>query len=128
MGFPVCARFAHPDGGWPGEGARAAEVLTPGGVYTIRELIVGSSSSRMTFDEVPGEFNSVLFEPAYAEWDEEFPATWAGGHALIIESGDSRISARCQCAAPLGSGAPDTSLDEFSHRWERHVMTREHQP
>jgi hypothetical protein len=125
MGFPICARFAHPDAGWPGEGKQAASVLTVGEVYTIRELVVGSSSSYLTFTEVPGQFNSTLFEPAYAEWDEEFPATWTGGHALIVEFGDEQILARCQCGRELGVGNPATPLDHFGEAWEHHVMTRE---
>ena len=56
--------------------------------------------------------------------DEDFPATWAGGHALLIEFGDEELIARCQCGAPLGYGTPATSLDSFGDAWERHVMTR----
>jgi hypothetical protein len=124
MGFPICARFAHPDAGWPGEGRQAASALTVGEVYTVRELVVGSSSSYLTLTEVPGQFNTTLFEPAYAEWDEEFPATWAGGHALIIEFGDEELTARCQCGESLGTATPAASLDEFAGPWEHHVVTR----
>lgn len=55
---------------------------------------------------------------------EEFPATWTGGHALVIEFGDEELTARCQCGKPLGTGTPATSLDDFGLPWERHVMTR----
>lgn len=51
--------------------------------------------------------------------DEEFPATWEGGHALVIEFGDEQLLARCQCGTPLGDGRPGTPLDT----WERHVMS-----
>jgi hypothetical protein len=54
--------------------------------------------------------------------DADFPATWHGGHALIIEFGDEELFARCQCGADLGGGTPGKSLDDFSLPWERHVM------
>jgi len=53
---------------------------------------------------------------------EEFPATWAGGHALVIEFGDEELLARCQCMVPLGIGTPATPLDAFAGPWEKHVM------
>jgi len=56
--------------------------------------------------------------------DPEFPATWAGGHALVVEFGDEELIARCQCGVLLGERAPSTPLDEFGQRWERHVMER----
>lgn len=59
-----------------------------------------------------------------AEPDAEFPATWAGGHALIIEFGDEELLSRCQCGERLGSGTPATCLDVFGEAWERHVMSR----
>lgn len=54
--------------------------------------------------------------------DEEFPATWAGGHALVIEFGDEEIIGRCQCGDPFGTGTPATPLDVFAGPWEKHVM------
>jgi hypothetical protein len=53
----------------------------------------------------------------------EFPATWAGGHALVIEFGDEELTARCQCGHQLGSGTPATSLESFAQPWEAHAMT-----
>lgn len=53
---------------------------------------------------------------------EEFPATWDGGHALIIEFGDEEFAAHCQCGAWADGGTPVTSLDEFRLTWERHVQ------
>lgn len=53
----------------------------------------------------------------------EFPATWEGGHALIIEFGDEELTARCQCGVPLGTGTPATSLETFARPWETHAMT-----
>jgi len=56
--------------------------------------------------------------------DEEFPATWHGGHALVIEFGDEEMLARCQCGERFGAVPPSGSMDDFGTRWERHVMTR----
>ena len=58
-----------------------------------------------------------------AEADDHFPATWAGGHALIVEFGDEEMTARCQCGVPLGTGTPATSLETFAQPWETHAMT-----
>lgn len=55
---------------------------------------------------------------------EEFPATWTGGHALIIEFGDEELYAHCQCGTLFGTGNPATPLDEFARPWERHVASR----
>lgn len=54
--------------------------------------------------------------------DPEFPATWTGGHALLIEYGDCEIYGRCQCGERLGTQTPDKPLDRFAEPWERHVM------
>lgn len=63
MGFPIHARFAHPDYGLELEGRQATELLTVGEVYTVNGIQVGQSSSYLNFREVPGEwFNTVLFE------------------------------------------------------------------
>ncbi|WP_411119021.1 hypothetical protein [Streptomyces sp. 058-1L] len=55
--------------------------------------------------------------------DEDFPTTWEGGHALVIEYGDCEIYGRCQCGKQLGMVTPDKPLDRFAGPWERHVMT-----
>lgn len=55
--------------------------------------------------------------------EEEFPATWEGGHALVIEYGDCETYGRCQCGRDFGSRTPNKSLDEFGMAWENHVMT-----
>lgn len=56
--------------------------------------------------------------------DETFPATWEGGHALIVEFGDMELYGRCQCKKDFGVIRPDQSIDTtFAMRWERHVMT-----
>lgn len=54
--------------------------------------------------------------------DEDFPATWEGGHALVIEFGDMVIYGRCQCSVPFGDIRPNRSLDTFATPWEQHVM------
>jgi hypothetical protein len=56
--------------------------------------------------------------------DEEFPASWPGGHALVIEFGDEEFIARCQCGIPFGARNPASSLDLWQQPWERHVMRR----
>lgn len=56
----------------------------------------------------------------------DFPATWAGGHALVIGYGDEELSARCQCGEQLGTATPDKPLDHFATPWERHVMALGH--
>jgi hypothetical protein len=53
---------------------------------------------------------------------EDFPATWEGGHALIIEFGDEEIRAHCQCGTKFGECRPNESLDTFGTPWEQHVL------
>jgi hypothetical protein len=55
--------------------------------------------------------------------ESEFPATWEGGHALVIEFGDMEIIGRCQCGVPLGTITPAESLEVFAQPWETHAMT-----
>ncbi|MGW4648076.1 hypothetical protein [Kitasatospora sp. NPDC004289] len=57
-----------------------------------------------------------------ADPDPDFPATWQGGHALILGYGDCEFIAQCQCGQDLGTGRPDTPLGRFATAWERHVM------
>lgn len=58
--------------------------------------------------------------------DEEFPATWEGGHALVIEYGDEELYGHCQCGQDFTTIRPDQSLDTFATHWEKHVMRRSH--
>ena len=88
VGFPIAARFAHPGNGYKGDQAQAARHLTPGRVYMVRRLDVGSSSSVLYLDG-PGldgiGFNTVLFEGAAApnDWDDlDAPED---GHAPQVE-------------------------------------------
>jgi hypothetical protein len=69
-GFPIAARFAHPDWGYPADQKLAAEHhLEPGKVYLLSCLVVGRSSSEVYLWDLPGvAFNTVLFEAA--EWPE----------------------------------------------------------
>ncbi|NUK12315.1 hypothetical protein HRW18_30940 [Streptomyces lunaelactis] len=60
---------------------------------------------------------------AAQELDPEFPATKAGGHALVIEYGDCEMYGSCQCGKDFGTARPDKPLDRFAGPWERHVMT-----
>lgn len=63
VGFPLHARYAYPDAGYTADSQAAAAVLTLGEVYGIHALEVGQSCSYFRFDGVPGQFNTVLFEP-----------------------------------------------------------------
>jgi hypothetical protein len=69
MAFPLHARYAHPENGWQADQETAARHLTPGEVYTIRRLDVGSFTSWLTFCETPADvaFNSVQFDAAEDE-------------------------------------------------------------
>ena len=81
MGFPIAARFAHPDGGYEGDQRLAAEHLTPGKVYIVIKLEVGRASSSLFLDIPEGPtfgFNTVMFEAADADdvdgaikWDDD---------------------------------------------------------
>ena len=64
--------------------------------------------------------------------EEEYPATWEGGHALITEFGDEEILGQCQCALgkpgydprnSFGSIRPNGNMNIIMQKWERHVMT-----
>lgn len=58
--------------------------------------------------------------------DTDFPETWQGGHAMIIEYGDCEFYASCQCGAPLGMATPDrftAMLPRFADAWENHSVS-----
>jgi hypothetical protein len=75
-------------------------------------------------DRATALIGAVLAEPGQpADLDPDFPATWAGGHALVIEYGDEEIHGRCQCGERFTPQRPDKPLDSFTIPWERHVMT-----
>jgi hypothetical protein len=54
--------------------------------------------------------------------DAENPATWLGGHALVVEYGDCELYGRCQCGERFGMVTPDNPIDSFARPWEQHVM------
>lgn len=56
-------RFAYPGNGYPGDGAKAREILTLGAAYRIEWSDVGQSKTTLGLLGVEGTFNSVLFEP-----------------------------------------------------------------
>lgn len=63
------------------------------------------------------------WEPAAAgAADEDFPTTWEGGHALVIEYGDCELYGRCQCGERFGMVTPDKPIDRFAGPWENHAM------
>lgn len=62
-------------------------------------------------------------EPHAQPADEEFEATLAGGHALVLEHGDCETYGTCQCGRKFGVITPDIPLDHFGRPWEQHLMT-----
>lgn len=99
-----------PDGGWTG---RLAELLDEPALV----LECDDGKRRM----LPQSF--AMQELPSGPAAEEFPATWAGGHALIIEFGDEELSARCQCGGWTGDVlTPDQSINVYAGPWEGHVM------
>jgi hypothetical protein len=64
MTFPIHARYAHPENGYPSDQAKAEKYLTPGQVYSVEALEVGQSVSYLRFRELraAGGFNTVMFE------------------------------------------------------------------
>lgn len=71
MSFPIHARYAHPEAGWEDDRKKAAAALTVGEIYTIHQMTVGSSTSYLTFHEVDGKFNTVLFDAADWPGDQD---------------------------------------------------------
>lgn len=56
--------FCHTESGWPGQRVEAIRYAKPGHIYTVRDVEVGQSSTRITLEEFPGvDFNSVMFTP-----------------------------------------------------------------
>ena len=58
-----------------------------------------------------------------SETEETFPATKAGGHALVVEFGDCDLYGTCWCGKTFGEWPASTSLDAIGQVWEKHVMT-----
>lgn len=76
------------------------------------------------YPEVVAKAAEMLAAIVAGQADPEFPTTWAGGHALVIEYGDCEMYGRCQCGERFGMNTPDKPLDRFAGPWERHVMHR----
>lgn len=91
MGFPIGARFAHPDAGYQGGQEQAARYLKPGEVYTVSRLEVGRSDSTLYLDG-PGlrdiGFSTVMFEPAELPGFEDEDDEQEAGDAPMSTVGD----------------------------------------
>ena len=57
--------------------------------------------------------------------DADFPESWEGGHALIIEYGDCEFISHCQCGKWLDTSNPARfNADHVTGRWEQHCVGR----
>ncbi|MFJ2780214.1 hypothetical protein [Kitasatospora sp. NPDC087315] len=55
--------------------------------------------------------------------DPEYPATLAGGHALILQYGDCEFITSCQCGHDIATHRPDQlDLNAIATAWEHHVI------
>jgi hypothetical protein len=63
-GFPLYARFAHPQAGYPAAVEHAAQHMEPGKVYQIRIMYVGQADSWLELAGVDGRWSTCMFEPA----------------------------------------------------------------
>jgi hypothetical protein len=90
----------------------------------ITRAIAGAKGWMHTVTSLSGCSLLPGLAPVAEPLDDEFPASWAGGHALVIEFGDEEFIARCQCGVPFGARNPASSLDLWQQPWERHVMRR----
>lgn len=60
--FPIYAKFAFPDNGYPAEQKQAARYLTPGATYLISSMDVGRSHTEIRLHDFPDvSFNQVMF-------------------------------------------------------------------
>lgn len=110
-----------------GRDALAAVIIRPAetsGNVAIEAFANGMSREAAAYvlRNVAEQWDGKKENPAPPSGDPEFPATWDGGHSLVIEFGDCEIFGRCQCGETFGSTTPDKSLDGFASPWERHVM------
>ena len=58
----ILAEFAHPDNGYEGEGERAAERLTVGEKYVVKNVAIGKWRTGIILEGIKGCFNSILFD------------------------------------------------------------------
>lgn len=84
----------------------------------------GEEDGKDHYPELVDEAAKMLAAIIASQVDPEFPTTWQGGHALIVEYGDCEFYGRCQCGAKFGMATPDKFRDDvFGSKWERHVMS-----
>lgn len=62
FGQPGDRILFHGDGGYKNERSAARELLSVGQLYTLKEIVDHGMSSDVHLEEVPGAFNSVMFE------------------------------------------------------------------
>lgn len=111
-----------------GRDALAFVIIRPGqgeGTVAIEAAATGLSQPAAAFvlRNVAEQWDGQKENPSAPSGDPDFPATWGGGHALVIEYGDCEMYGRCQCGERFGMATPDKPLDRFAGPWERHVMT-----
>ena len=111
-----------------GRDALAFVIIRPGGTdgsVSIEAAARGLSKPAAAYvlRNVAEQWDGKAENPAPPTGDPEFPATWDGGHSLVIEYGDCEVYGRCQCGEKFGATTPDKPLDQFAAPWECHVMT-----
>jgi hypothetical protein len=125
VGFPIAARFAHPDAGYEAEQERAARLLEPGKVYVVKRLEVGRSDSALTVwldgAEGPAEqFSTVLFEPAAtpSDWDDDEPKPGASRMSTAGELGDYLSAQPRDQKVVLRKDAEGNDHSPLAEAWE----------
>ena len=58
----IFAEFTHPNSCYEGEGERAAEKITVGKKYIVKNVAVGRWYTGIQLEGIQGSFNSVLFD------------------------------------------------------------------
>jgi hypothetical protein len=58
-GMKVC--YAFPENGWPEARKRTSETFTLGEPLTVKAFEIGQSITYITFEEIAGAWNSVMF-------------------------------------------------------------------
>ncbi|NUR42026.1 MAG: hypothetical protein HOV73_18260 [Streptomyces sp.] len=110
-----------------GRDALAAVIVRPAethGNVTIEAFAngLGKEDAAYILRNVAEQWDGKKENPGPPSGDLGFPATWDGGHSLVVEYGDCELYGRCQCGETFGSMTPDMPLDGFASPWERHVM------
>ena len=110
----------------------STEITIPAGTDVQRLINALNAAHKIGIEFAIGPNSQIAWDDIAQQYapaaellrDDEFRATWAGGHALVIEYGDCEMHGRCQCGERFGTNTPDKPLDAFAGPWERHVMTR----